>query len=158
MRLLQKPACFREHPFTESKVLPCSPPPWHTLALLVNQPRPGKSLLPHSTPETPLVPPIPFRNQTHEGQIPSTFSLGHSIGSEGYGLPHITTQDSYREFSHSFRMVRGKGMVLFNYGGRTFHLCGTLLWDIRGPSPLLCPRCLDFEWPWECITLLLKCT
>ena len=103
-------------------------PRWRTLAMLICRPPTGiklASLTPHST-STPTPLDVPF--------IPLA-----EWSSEASACPRPSAD----------------GVVpLFSYG-RTFVRLGDAVWDTRGASPLLCPRCGAWQWPWDCPTLLV---
>ena len=44
--------------------------------------------------------------------------------------------------------------TLYKYAEREFFGLGSCIWDRRGPSPLMCPRCDVLQWPWDCPSLL----
>ena len=49
---------------------------------------------------------------------------------------------------------------LVDFAGRTFGVtrapCGgvSLLWDVRWPQGVPCPRCHTLHWAWDCVTLI----
>ena len=106
-------------------------PRWRTVALYIRRPR--ATLLPE-----------PHGKEERKAPRPNVTG------------PFITLSEWTREATPLRRRARGQLHLLHSYGDRVFLRIGDELWDTRGPSPLLCPACQDWKWPWNCDSLLPK--
>ena len=112
-------------------------PPWRTFAYLVNH-------LPHGATQPPLI-------SLTRGAPNSPPRPQPTIGLD---TPYVWREELPPPHSWDSWPREGVTAHRLQYGGRRFALFESALWDPLGPSPFLCPSCIQPHWPWHCSSLL----